>query len=407
MIFICSLFGPHTGTEWAIEGRRLVPLLPREPPKTVYSMIADQAANLVASENSRLGEPSETANKASEIPLLLEPSSPEPTKTQARSMSPSGVLVLPSGTAIQMKRVSEDEDSLRKRRRSVSQETPSQQVVGPGSPPSSKVIIVSSSASPGTSSILQKTLSVPIKNVPSNTKPTVMYAQSIPQQTVTTTVTTESSKLRAKPITSASIPKPRPSAIVVSSQGNNLSPTIQLKSTKPNTTGAVAHLKTALQTIKHTVPIPSSIAGMQVKGQSPQTKILVQQKTMTRTLPKSVQQKSISSPQQKTIHPGKGPVGVVVQQKPTKGVVTNVQVKTPGGYTNVPIQLRTASKNQGLQIKHDAAGNMKMLSISGGTKILPKPSSQPVYMVATSSSALSMVTRTMPASKFFLSKKLL
>lgn len=46
------------------------------------------------------------------------------------------------------------------------------------------------------------------------------------------------------------------------------------------------------------------------------------------------------------------------------------------------------------------AGNMKMLSISGGTKILPKPS-QPVYMVATSTSALSMVTRTIPASEFF------
>lgn len=46
-----------------------------------------------------------------------------------------------------------------------------------------------------------------------------------------------------------------------------------------------------------------------------------------------------------------------------------------------------------------SGGNMKMLSISGGTKILPKPS-QPVYMVAASTSALSMVTRTIPASKF-------
>ena len=84
-----------------------------------------------------------------------------------------------------------------------------------------------------------------------------MYAQSVPQQTATsTTVTTDSSKMRAKPITAASIPKPRPSAIVVSSQGNNNSPqTIQLKSAKPATTGAVAHLKTALQTTRNTVPL--------------------------------------------------------------------------------------------------------------------------------------------------------
>ena len=62
---VYRLFGPHTETEWAIEGRRLVPLLPREPPKTVYSIIADQAANLIAFENSRLGDPAETANKGS------------------------------------------------------------------------------------------------------------------------------------------------------------------------------------------------------------------------------------------------------------------------------------------------------------------------------------------------------
>lgn len=154
------MFGPHTETEWAIEGRRLVPLLPREPPKTVYSIIADQAATLIASENSRLGDPSETANKASDIPLLPEPSSPEPAKTQVRSASPSGVLVLPSGTAIQMKREAEEEGNIiKKRQKSISQETPvllqqqqqpqhiqlpqqqpqQQQVISPASPPSSKV----------------------------------------------------------------------------------------------------------------------------------------------------------------------------------------------------------------------------------------------------------------------------
>lgn len=216
---------------------------------------------------------------------------------------------------------------------------------------------MSSSGSPGTSSILQKTLSVPIKTMPSNSKPTMIYAQSIPHQVSTTTVTSDASKLRTKPVTAASIPKPRPSAIVVSNQGSNLSPqTIQLKSTKQNTPGSVAHLKTALQTTKHTVPI-QTIAGMQVKAQTPQTKILVQQKTIPRTLPKSVQQKNLSGPQHKTIHPGKsGQVGVVVQQKPAKGVLTNVQVKTPQGFANVPIHLRTASKPQGLQIKHDSGG---------------------------------------------------
>lgn len=50
-----------------------------------------------------------------------------------------------------------------------------------------------------------------------------------------------------------------------------------------------------------------------------------------------------------------------------------------------------------------SAGNMKMHSISGGTKILPKPS-QPVYMVSSSTSPLSMVTRTIPASMFHINQ---
>lgn len=216
---------------------------------------------------------------------------------------------------------------------------------------------MSSSESPGTSSILQKTLSVPIKTVPSNSKPTMLYAQTLPL--TTSSVATEPSKIRPKSITSASISKPRSSAIVVSSQGSNISSQIiQLKSTKPNASGSV-NLKTALQTTKHTVPI-QTISGMQVKAQTPQSKILVQQKTSPRTLPKTVQQKTLNSPQHKTMHTAKsGQVGVVVQQKQAKGIVTNVQVKTPQGFTNVPVHLRTAAKTQGLQIKHDT-GNDKL-----------------------------------------------
>lgn len=216
---------------------------------------------------------------------------------------------------------------------------------------------MSSSESPGTSSILQKTLSVPIKTVPSNSKPNVIYSQSLPHST--SSVVTDAPKVRTKSIAASSIPKPRPNAIVVSSQGSNISSQIiQLKSSKPSTPGSVAHLKTALQTTKHTVPI-QTISGMQMKSQTPPSKILLQQKTISRTLPKAVQQKTLSSPQHKTIHTTKtGQVGVVVQQKQAKGIVTNLQVKTPQGFTNVPVHLRTAAKNQGLQIKHDAGKNL-------------------------------------------------
>lgn len=72
-----------------------------------------------------------------EFPFAVEPASPEPSKT--RSASPSGVLVFPSGTAIQMKREVEDEDGERKKRRAPAMDS-SQPGLSPSSPPA-KVMV--------------------------------------------------------------------------------------------------------------------------------------------------------------------------------------------------------------------------------------------------------------------------
>ena len=78
-----------------------------------------------------------------EYPLLQEPSSPEPAKTQSSAMSPSGVLVLPCGTAIQMKRELEEEEYLRKKRKSsLSSEINSKTSISPASPPSSSKVFI-------------------------------------------------------------------------------------------------------------------------------------------------------------------------------------------------------------------------------------------------------------------------
>lgn len=57
------LSGPNTCTEWAIEGRRLVPLMPRLVPQTVYTAIADTAAHAQAAKNATLPSPQETGQK--------------------------------------------------------------------------------------------------------------------------------------------------------------------------------------------------------------------------------------------------------------------------------------------------------------------------------------------------------
>ena len=46
--------GPGTSTEWAIEGRRLVSLMPRLVPQTVFTAKASAAANLAVEKNKQL-----------------------------------------------------------------------------------------------------------------------------------------------------------------------------------------------------------------------------------------------------------------------------------------------------------------------------------------------------------------
>ncbi|XP_042223742.1 BRCA2-interacting transcriptional repressor EMSY-like isoform X2 [Homarus americanus] len=55
------LAGPNTGVEWAVEGRRLVPLMPRIPPQTSYTAIATRMALLYYGINAKMPSPDSTA----------------------------------------------------------------------------------------------------------------------------------------------------------------------------------------------------------------------------------------------------------------------------------------------------------------------------------------------------------
>ena len=46
--------GPGTSTEWAMEGRRLVSLMQRLVPQTVFTAKASAAANLAVEKNKQL-----------------------------------------------------------------------------------------------------------------------------------------------------------------------------------------------------------------------------------------------------------------------------------------------------------------------------------------------------------------
>lgn len=55
--------GPNSSSEWSIEGRRLVPLMPRLVPQTAFTVTANAVANATANQNASLPVPAETGNK--------------------------------------------------------------------------------------------------------------------------------------------------------------------------------------------------------------------------------------------------------------------------------------------------------------------------------------------------------
>uniref|UniRef100_A0A7N8Y6N1 BRCA2-interacting transcriptional repressor EMSY n=1 Tax=Mastacembelus armatus TaxID=205130 RepID=A0A7N8Y6N1_9TELE len=61
--FLSSMSGPNSSSEWSIEGRRLVPLMPRLVPQTAFTVTANAVASATANQNASLLLPAETGNK--------------------------------------------------------------------------------------------------------------------------------------------------------------------------------------------------------------------------------------------------------------------------------------------------------------------------------------------------------
>lgn len=164
--------GPNSSSEWSIEGRRLVPLMPRLVPQTAFTVTANAVANATAHQNAALMLPAETANKevvvcysytstSSTPPSASTPSSSAAATVKSpRPASPaSNVVVLPSGSTVYVKSVScsdEDEKPRKRRRTNSSSSSPVLLKEGPKlATPLSKTITVPVSGSPKMSNLMQ------------------------------------------------------------------------------------------------------------------------------------------------------------------------------------------------------------------------------------------------------------
>uniref|UniRef100_A0A8C1PPB5 BRCA2-interacting transcriptional repressor EMSY n=1 Tax=Cyprinus carpio TaxID=7962 RepID=A0A8C1PPB5_CYPCA len=113
--------GPNSSSEWSIEGRRLVPLMPRLVPQTAFTVMANAVASATAHQNASLLLPADTANKevvvcysytstTSTSSSASAPSSSSSAATALKSPRPaspaSNVVVLPSGSTVYVKSAS-------------------------------------------------------------------------------------------------------------------------------------------------------------------------------------------------------------------------------------------------------------------------------------------------------------
>ncbi|CAI5773521.1 EMSY transcriptional repressor, BRCA2 interacting [Podarcis lilfordi] len=168
-----NMSGPNSSSEWSIEGRRLVPLMPRLVPQTAFTVTANAVANAALQHNAALPSPAETGSKEGEVVVCYSytsttstpTSTPVPSGSVATVKSPrpaspaSNVVVLPSGSAVYVKSVScsDDDEKPRKRRRTNSSSSSPVLLkeVPKAATPVTKTITVPVSGSPKMSSIMQ------------------------------------------------------------------------------------------------------------------------------------------------------------------------------------------------------------------------------------------------------------
>lgn len=201
--------GPNSWSEWSIEGRRLVPLMPRLVPQTAFTVSANAVASATANQNATLLLPAQTGNKEVVVCYSYTSTTGTPSSATAaagmkspRPPSPSSnVVVLPSGSTVYVKSVScsDEDEKPRKRRRTNSSSSPPVVLkeVTKVTPPVSKALgSVPVGSSPKMSNIMQSIAnSLPPHLSPVKitfTKPTIQTSSTTTQKVIIVTTSPSS-----------------------------------------------------------------------------------------------------------------------------------------------------------------------------------------------------------------------
>ncbi|XP_029424695.1 BRCA2-interacting transcriptional repressor EMSY isoform X7 [Nannospalax galili] len=374
-----SMSGPNSSSEWSIEGRRLVPLMPRLVPQTAFTVTANAVANAAIQHNASLPVPAETGSKEvvvcySYTSTTSTPSStPVPSGSIATVKSPrpaspaSNVVVLPSGSTVYVKSVScsdEDEKPRKRRRTNSSSSSPVVLKEVPKAVPVSKTITVPVSGSPKMSNIMQSiasslpphmspvkiTFTKPSTQTTNTTTQKVIIVTTSPSSTFVPNILSKShnyaavTKLVPTSVIASTTQKPpvvitasQSSLISNSSSGNSSS----APSPVPNTVAVTAVVSSTPSVVMSTVAQGVSTSAIKVAStRLPSPKSLVSAPTqILAQFPKQHQQspkQQLHQVQQQTQQTVAQPSSVSHQQQPQQsplppGIKPTIQIKQESG----------------------------------------------------------------------------
>ncbi|XP_013205619.1 BRCA2-interacting transcriptional repressor EMSY isoform X4 [Microtus ochrogaster] len=402
---VLSMSGPNSSSEWSIEGRRLVPLMPRLVPQTAFTVTANAVANAAVQHNASLPVPAETASKEG---VSCSDEDEKPRKRRRTNSSGSSPVVL--------------------------KEVPKAVV------PVSKTITVPVSGSPKMSNIMQSianslpphmspvkiTFTKPSTQTTNTTTQKVIIVTTSPSSTFVPNILSKShnyaavTKLVPTSVIASTTQKPpvvitasQSSLVTSSSSGNSSSTPSPVSSTVAVTAVVSSTPSVVMSTVAQGV---STSAIKMASTRLPSPKSLVSAPTqILAQFPKQHQQspkQQLQQVQQQTQQPVAQPSAVSQQQQPQQsplppGIKPTIQIKQESGVKIITQQVQPSKilpKPVTATLPTSSNSPIMVVSSNGAimtTKLVTTPTgTQATYTRPTVSPSLGRVATTPGAATY-------
>ncbi|XP_010332640.1 BRCA2-interacting transcriptional repressor EMSY isoform X7 [Saimiri boliviensis] len=333
-----NMSGPNSSSEWSIEGRRLVPLMPRLVPQTAFTVTANAVANAAIQHNASLPVPAETGSKEG-VSCSDEDEKPRKRRrTNSSSSSPvvlkevpkavvpvSKTITVPVSGSPKMSNIMQSIANSLPPHMSPVKITFTKPSTQTTNTTTQKVIIVTTSpSSTFVPNILSKS-----HNYAAVTKlvPTSVIASTTQKPPVVITASQSSLVSNSSSGSSSSTPSPIPNTVAVTAVVSSTPSVVMSTVAQGVSTSAIKMASTRLPSPKSLVSAPTQILAQFPKQhqQSPKQQLYqVQQQTqqpVAQPSPVSHQQQ----PQQSPLPPGIKPTIQIKQESGVKIITQQVQ----------------------------------------------------------------------------------